>query len=99
MRWWCVLVFAVALHADDWTQFRGPNGAGTSPSKNIPERFDSRTLMWKTVLPAGHSSPVFTPDHIFVSAVEGKTLLTICLVRATVRGLWRVPRPRGRGEA
>jgi outer membrane protein assembly factor BamB len=93
------LLLAVALQAADWTQFRGPNGSGVSPSKNLPERFDSqRNLLWKTPLAAGHSSPVFTDDHIFVTAFEGKTLLTICLDRATGKILWRRPAPREREE-
>jgi outer membrane protein assembly factor BamB len=99
MRRLCLLLFAVALYADDWNQFRGPNGAGTSTSKNIPERFDSRTLLWKTTLPAGHSSPVFTAGHIFLSAFEGKTLLTICLDRTTGKILWRRAAPRMREES
>ena len=96
---WGTLLFAVALPAADWTQFRGPNGSGVSPSKNLPERFDSqRNLVWETPLPAGHSSPVFTENLIFVTAVEGKALLTICLDRATGKVLWRRPAPRLREE-
>jgi len=96
---WGLLLFAAALPAADWTQFRGPNGSGISPSKNLPDRFDSqRNLVWKTPLPAGHSSPVFTEDRIFVTAFEGKTLLTICLDRATGKILWKRPAPREREE-
>jgi outer membrane protein assembly factor BamB len=97
---WCTLLLAVTLPAADWTQFRGPNGSGVSISKNIPERFDSgRNLVWRTPLPAGHSSPVFTEDRIFLTAFESKTLLTICLDRATGRILWRQPAPRAREES
>lgn len=89
-----------ALSAADWTQFRGPNGSGVSPSKNVPERFDAqRNLLWKTPLPAGHSSPVFADDRVFVTAFEGKSLLTICLDRETGKVLWRRPAPRGREES
>jgi outer membrane protein assembly factor BamB len=94
------LLLAVALQAADWSQFRGPNGSGVSPSKNLPERFDSqRNLLWKTPLPAGHSSPVFTDDRIFITAFEGKTLLTICLDRASGKILWRRQAPREREES
>lgn len=94
-----LFLFAVALAAADWTQFRGPNGAGISPSKDLPERFDSRNnLVWRTPLPPGHSSPVFTGDHIFVTAFEGKALLTICLDRSSGRALWRREAPRQREE-
>ena len=41
MRWLGWLLIPIALTAADWTQFRGPNGAGVSPSKDLPERFDA----------------------------------------------------------
>jgi outer membrane protein assembly factor BamB len=99
MSRWAVLLLVMALPAADWNQFRGPNGSGISPSKNIPERLDQRTLVWKTALPPGHSSPVFTDGHIFLTAFEGKTLLTICLDRATGKILWRRNAPREREES
>ena len=55
-------------------------------------------MVWRTALPLGHSSPVFTADHIFVTAFEGKTLLTICLDHATGKVLWRRAAPREREE-
>ena len=99
MRWVACLLIPSVLAAEDWTQFRGPNGAGVSLSKNLPEHFDSETnLVWRTALPPGHSSPVFTADRIFVTAFEGKALLTICLDRATGRVMWRSAAPRNRVE-
>src|ERR1700683_87705 len=96
---WGTILFAVALPAADWTQFRGPNGSGISPSKNLPERFDAqRNLVWKTPLPAGHSSPVFTEDRIFVTAFQGPKLVTIWLARASGKILWQRPAPREREE-
>src|SRR5258705_3707723 len=89
------LLIQLAFAAADWTQFRGPNGSGISPSKDLPERFDlQKNVVWRTALPLGHSSPVFTADHIFVTAFEGKTLLTICLDRTSGKVLWRREAPR-----
>src|SRR5271169_3293310 len=83
----------------DWPQFRGPNGTGISPSKSLPERFDQQTnVVWRTPLPPGHSSPVLSPDRIFVTAFEGKALLTICLDRSSGKILWRREAPRERME-
>ena len=99
MRWLGWLLIQIALAAADWTQFRGPNGSGVSPSKGLPEHFDlQKNVVWRTALPLGHSSPVFTADHIFVTAFEGKTLLTICLDRASGKVLWRREAPREREE-
>ena len=99
MRWFAWLLIPIALAAADWTQFRGPNGAGVSPSKNLPDHFDAQhNIVWRTALPPGHSSPVFTAENIFVTAFEGKTLLTICLDRATGAVRWRRSAPRDREE-
>jgi hypothetical protein len=99
MRWLGWLLLPITLVASDWSQFRGPNGAGVSNSRGLPERFDQqKNVLWRTPLPPGHSSPVFTDDHIFVTAFEGKSLLTICLDRATGKVLWRREAPRARQE-
>ena len=99
MRWPGLLLIQIALTAGDWTQFRGPNGSGVSPSKGLPEHFDMiKNVVWRTALPLGHSSPVFTAGRIFVTAFEGKTLLTICLERASGKVLWRREAPREREE-
>jgi outer membrane protein assembly factor BamB len=55
--------------AEDWPQFRGPNGSGVSTSTGIPEEFGpEKNVVWKTDLPPGHSSPVLTHDRVFVTA-------------------------------
>jgi len=93
---WFLLPIALAA---EWDQFRGPNGAGVSSSTDLPERFDLHTnLVWRTKLAPGHSSPVFAAGHIFLTAFEGKTLLTICVDRASGKILWKRPAPRDREE-
>jgi outer membrane protein assembly factor BamB len=55
--------------AEDWPQFRGPNGNGVSVSTGLPEKFGpNENVVWKTALPPGHSSPVLTRNRIFVTA-------------------------------
>jgi outer membrane protein assembly factor BamB len=57
--------------AEDWPQFRGPNGSGVSASTGLPEVFGpEKNVVWKTPLPPGHSSPVLTRDRVFVTAYE-----------------------------
>lgn len=57
--------------AEDWLQFRGPNGTGVSTSTGLPSEFGpEKNVVWKTSLPPGHSSPVITRDRIFVTAYE-----------------------------
>jgi len=94
------LVFAGAALgalASDWPQFRGPNAFGVSDTTGLPVEFGpGKNVLWKTLLPPGHSSPVLSADQIFVTAFEEDRLYVIALDRATGRILWRreVPRPR-----
>jgi outer membrane protein assembly factor BamB len=86
-----------AASAQEWMQFRGPNGSGVSNSTNLPVEFGpDQNVIWKTPLPAGHSSPVFGRERIFLTGFEGDKLFTIGLDRKTGKLLWKqeVPRPR-----
>jgi outer membrane protein assembly factor BamB len=103
-------VLALSVIAADasepWTRFRGPNGLGVSDAANVPVDFGPETnVLWKTPLPPGHSSPVFTASRIFVTAhsddKDAYTLLVLALDPKSGRELWRreVPRlHRGRQE-
>jgi outer membrane protein assembly factor BamB len=60
---------ATGAAAEDWPQFRGPNGSGVSVSTGLPEVFGpEKNVVWKTPLPPGHSSPVLMRDRVFVTA-------------------------------
>lgn len=85
--------------AADWDRFRGPNGSGVASATGIPAEFGpSKNVVWKTDLPAGHSSPVVSRDRIFVTAAENDKLFTIALDRATGKIAWRAEAPRARKE-
>jgi outer membrane protein assembly factor BamB len=100
----CIAMLApTTAFAEEWPMFRGPNGSGVSASTGIPEEFGpGKNVVWKTMLPPGHSSPVLTRDRIFVTAhseikKEAKNdyqLLVICLDRATGKLLWQREVPR-----
>jgi outer membrane protein assembly factor BamB len=89
--------------AQSWSQFRGPNGVGVSATANLPTEFGpNKNVIWKTELPAGHSSPVLTKDRIFITAhTEIKNtdksnykLLVISLDRQTGKIVWQREVPR-----
>ena len=87
--------------AEDWLQFRGPNGSGVSASTGVPVEFGpNKNVVWKAELPPGHSSPVLTAKHIFVTAhtkeKEAYKLLVLCLDRATGKLLWQREVPRSK---
>ena len=48
-----------------WSQFRGPNGSGVNETTGLPTEFGpDKNVVWKTELPTGYSSPVFTKEYI-----------------------------------
>lgn len=100
-----VMTFLVAFclvgqsFADDWSQFRGPNGTGISNTTHLPVEFGpERNVIWKTALPPGHSSPILGRDRIFMTGFEGNKLFTICVDRKTGKLLWQREVPRSRND-
>ena len=60
--------------AQEWSQFRGPNGTGVSATVGLPTAFGPKqNVVWKTELPPGHSSPVLARDRIFITAFSKTT--------------------------
>ena len=72
---------------DNWPQFRGPQGHGTSKSTGLPTTWSEKEhVKWKTPLhDRGWSSPVIWGDQIWVTAAteEGKTDFAICIDKNT----------------
>ena len=70
-----VVLAAQAAHclADDWPQFRGPEGQGKSMESDLPTTWsDTENLRWKTRLPgAGSSSPIVVAGKIYLTAYTG----------------------------
>lgn len=90
---------AAGLAAQDggWPRFRGPNGSGVSDAKRLPAEFGpEQNVIWKTAIPPGHSSPILSRRHVFLTALEGDELLTIAIDRSSGKVLWRQPAPRAR---
>jgi outer membrane protein assembly factor BamB len=85
--------------AENWVRFRGPNGTGISSAVNVPVEFGpGKNVKWKTPLPPGHSSPVFTNTHIFLTAhtaeKDAYKLIVIALDRKSGKKLWEHDIPR-----
>jgi hypothetical protein len=77
----------------NWNQFRGHNGQGVAQADHIPVNFGPEVnVLWKTVIPAGHSSPVIWNNHIFLTAskpANKKELITLAIDRENGKILWR----------
>ena len=65
----CLTAFNLVAQAEDWSRFRGPNGAGVSDAKTIPTEIGD-AINWSIKIKGeGHSSPVIRGDKIFLTSV------------------------------
>ncbi len=64
---------AVALHADNWPQWRGPDGTGVSAETAAPLHWgEDAGIAWRATLRGvGLSSPVVWGDRVFVTSQRG----------------------------
>ena len=74
-RLWPALValtFASSLIAENWPQFRGPRGDGTSAESSPPTTWSQTdNLSWKVAIPGeGHSSPIVWNDSVFLTSAN-----------------------------
>ncbi len=78
--------------ADDWPQFRGPQGNGASAETAFPlEWGPQKNVRWRTPLAgSGSSSPIVSKGRVFVTVAEdkGKKRSLLCLDRKTGAVLW-----------
>lgn len=79
--------------ADEWPQFRGPDGTGHVPGPPVAVHWsESRNIAWKTPIPGkGHSSPVISDNRIWLTTAIEETLSP----EDVARRLAQVKNPRG----
>jgi outer membrane protein assembly factor BamB len=82
-----LLIASATFAADNWPQFRGPNGDGISDAKGIPTKWsETENVRWKVpVHDKGWSSPVVWKDQVWVTTAheKGKEFFAVCLDRGT----------------
>ena len=80
------------LEAENWPQFRGPTGQGTSTETQVPLRWSAtENVAWRTPIPGqSWSSPIVWGDRVFITtATEGGVVCRLlALDRATGGILW-----------
>lgn len=89
----CIAIFASTslLAETNWPTWRGPLGNGHSTEKNVPVKWDEKSVTWKTELPGiGQSSPIIWGNRIFLTtALEGgKQRMVFCVDRTNGKILW-----------
>ena len=58
---------AMAVSAQEWTQWRGPSRDGSVSGKNVPEAWpESLKRSWRVEIGEGYSSPVVADGRVFV---------------------------------
>ena len=89
------LLSFTAAEPAEWSRFRGPNGNGIGDTTGLPSEFGpDKNVVWKTTVPAGHSSPVLTATHIFMTGTDGQKLVVLAIDRGTGKETWRREVPR-----
>ena len=69
----CVLLLLMATarcaRADDWPQWRGPNGSGVSAEQDLPVRWsEAEAIRWKVPVPGrGISSPIVRDGRVYLT--------------------------------
>jgi outer membrane protein assembly factor BamB len=87
-----MLAATASSPAQEWTRFRGPNGAGLSDATSVPVQWSDKEVNWRVELPGiGHSSPVSWGDKIFlISAFDDTALrLVLCLRASDGQIVWQ----------
>ncbi len=92
-----VLLLFSAVHAEDWTEFRGPTGQGIyAGKKSLPLDWGvDKNVAWKTPIPgSGWSSPIVLAGRVYLTSavpVEGTkelSLKALCLDAADGKIVW-----------
>jgi len=91
----CLLVASIiALSrpapAENWPQWRGPRGDGTSPERGLPLEWGrEKNVSWRLDLPGpAGSTPIVWNDRIFLTSVDQKDLVLLAVSKEG-KELWR----------
>lgn len=89
------LLVSPGAQAENWPQWRGPRGDGTSLETDVPIHWDGNTgegIAWKVPVPGtGHSSPIVYGNHLFVTTclVDSQRRELLCLDAASGKLRWQ----------
>ena len=92
-----ILLFIAAsssiIQAENWPNWRGPAGDGTSSETNLPVKWDSVTnVLWKSPVPGiGHASPIVWGDRLFTFTAmpETREKVLLCYDCGNGKLLWQ----------
>jgi len=91
------LLSASSLPANEWGQFRGPNGEGhATGAKNLPDNWsETDHVLWKGEIPGrGWSSPVFSQSTIWLTTAIEERLDEAALEKIRAQKLAQNPQAK-----
>lgn len=76
--------------AENWPQWRGPSGDGTSPEKDLPVEWSkTKNVIWRLPLPGpAGATPAVWGDRIFLTSSDQNDVVLLC-ASAEGKELWR----------
>ena len=85
------ILFLSRAGAENWPQWRGPEGSGVSHEKNLPVRWGPQeNVRWRVPLPErGNSTPIVWGQRIFITQAVGDRRTLMCLDRVSGKLLWQ----------
>ena len=94
--------FGLAVRADDWPQWQGPNRDAMSKEKGLLQEWpkDGPPLAWKNnKLGGGYSAPSIAAGRIYGMSNRGEEQVVWCLAEKDGSEIWAVPiAPAYRGQ-
>src|SRR5262245_10016493 len=83
------LLAAPLVTQGDWPQFRGPGGLAVADDTPIPVEFGpGERVLWKTMLPPGHSSSCILGGRIFLTGFEDGKDVVLAIEQKSGQVLW-----------
>ena len=91
MRLFAFCLACAACAASDWPRFRGPNGTGISPDRDLPASISKdRNVLWTQKTLPGNSSPIVVDGRLWVTGWEGDDRVVLAYDAASGAPLWRL---------
>jgi outer membrane protein assembly factor BamB len=84
------LILAATLHAQDWSQWRGPSRTGMTAGFKAPAAWPERPRqVWKANVGSGHSSPVVAAGKAYLHSRIGEQEAVTAFDVASGKQLWQ----------
>jgi len=89
----CLLILSLTglVRAENWPQWRGPNGDGISKETNLPTKWSAtENVAWSLPLPGmGGSTPIVWGKRIFLTSADQNNDLWLLCASTEGKELWR----------